>query len=107
MPGHCISWYRLGRAGQAEENEHRLVQAQDVLDIQASDARPELLLGDRGELVDHEATGGMQSVALVRLDRDPEKRGLRRIRREGAEGDGAGRVEVGVLNDGGGPGLPA
>ncbi len=61
------------RRSQSKEYEHSLIEAQDILVVQASDMRTDLGFRDCGYLVHHEAAGDAQSIALVRLDRKPEQ----------------------------------
>ena len=39
---------------QPEEDHHRAVEAQDVLVIEMADPLPKAILGDSGDLIDHE-----------------------------------------------------
>src|SRR6266446_2997961 len=91
------------RCCQSKEHEHCLIEAQDILIVEAPDARPDLGFRNGGYLVHHETARRAQSVALIRRDREPEERCIRLVCRKRADRDGSSCVETVVLNDDDGP----
>lgn len=49
-------------SGQAEKDEDGTIETDDILVGQPTDASLQLRLGDRCDLIDHQLTGGVQSV---------------------------------------------
>lgn len=90
---------RSGRPGKSQKDENRSVEAYHILIVESPDARAELCLGDRCELVYHHAARRAQPIPFVWLDKNAEKGCLRGIGREGTNRDRLGCVEAVVLND--------
>jgi hypothetical protein len=76
-----------GGAGEAEEDEDRLIEPEDILVIEATDLGAQLGLGNGRDLVDHETAWSVEAVSVVRFNRNAEEGGLRRIRGEHADRD--------------------
>lgn len=79
--GRCASWLtpfpaRPRRHRQPKEDDHRLIEPDHVLVVQTTDLLPELRLPNRRDLVDYQAADGAQAISLVRLDYQPEQRGI-------------------------------
>src|SRR5215213_3833173 len=87
------------RRRQSKEYEHGLIEAQDILVIEAPDVGAELGFWHRGHLVHHEPAGDAQSIALVRFDGKPEQWSFRVVRRERADRDGFCAVKTVILED--------
>src|SRR5262249_11516039 len=90
------------RHRHAEEHGHGLIEPHHVLVIEPPDLRAHLRLGTGGDLAHHQAAGGAQAVALVRLHHKTEQRRVGRVGGEGANRDGVGAAETVVLHDDGG-----
>src|ERR1700734_4087719 len=69
---------------------------------QSSNADADLRFWHGCDLVYHQTAGRSQPVKLVRFHSEPEERGLRLVSGEGADGDGVGRIESVILQDGDG-----
>lgn len=88
-----------GRGGDAEEDEHGAIEPQDVLVSKTTHERPDLGFGNGGDFVHHEAGGDAKSIGGAGLDQQAEKRRVRGIGGEGANGDRSGLVEAIVLKN--------
>jgi hypothetical protein len=93
------------RRCQSKEYEHGLIEAEDILVIEAPDMSADFGFRDGGHLVHHQAAWGAQSIAFVRFDRMSEQRCVRVVGRERADRDGFGSVEAVILKDDDGPRL--
>ena len=56
-----------GRHRQPQEDQHGLIETQDILVVQAADTRADFRFRDGGDLVHHQAARCAQPVALVGL----------------------------------------
>src|SRR5579859_1239905 len=88
-----------GRGGDAEEDEHGPIEAQDIFVGKAADQSANLGFGNSGDFVHHEAGGRAEPVGGAGLDEQAEKGRVRRIGGEGANGDRSGLVEAIVLKN--------
>src|SRR5438034_196759 len=95
-----------GCSGQPEEHQHGPVQPEHILVVELTKTRPELCLRYRGGLVRHQAARRPQSIAFVRLHREPEQGSVGRVRRGRADRYGVQRVEPIILHYHNRSGLP-
>ena len=98
VPASC---FRFGswRRRQAQKDQHRAIEAQDILVVQPSNIGPNFGFRDGGDFVDHQATHRTKAVPLVWLYEQPYKRSLRLICVESADCDGIGSVKSIILHD--------
>ena len=83
-----------GRDGQPEENQDRLIEAQDILVVQPADMGTDFGLWNGGDLVHHQPGGEKQPVAFTRLHGQAEQRRVGPIGGEGADRDRVRGVEA-------------
>jgi len=88
----------LDSADQSQEDEHGSIEPQNVIIVEASEARSDLRFRHGSDLVDHQPARFLQAIGLTRFDRESEQRRGRGIRRECADGDRCCRVEPVILN---------
>jgi len=94
------------RSRQAEKDDDRSIQPDDVFIRQSTQPGTNFRLRNRRDLVDHQLTRRPKSVAGGRLDCEPEQRRIDDVRCQRAKRHGRRRVEGVVLKDDGGPGFP-
>src|SRR5437899_8806245 len=76
-----------GWTGDTEEHENSTIQSHDVFIGKPAHTAADPRLSNRCDFVHHKAARSAQSVSLARLDRQAEKRGVRRIAGECANRD--------------------
>ena len=89
-------------ARDSEEHNDAAVDPQQVGIVENANLTAQPASVNRRDLVNHEATRGIQAVRSRRGDLQPKERGVGGVGGEGADGDGV-RVEMIVLQDQGRP----
>jgi hypothetical protein len=83
----------------AQEHQNRAVEPHHIFVREASHTRPELSLGNGGDLIHHQSADSTQAVRAVGLDRQAKQGSIGRVGRESANRDRICLVESIVLKD--------
>ncbi len=89
---------RFSSAGEADEDDHRATEPNQVLIAQAADPVHEPRTMSSRDLVNHETAWLMHSVSLARLHAQTQQGCFRRVSREGANRHRIGGIEAIVLD---------
>ena len=93
-------------ASNTQKDQYSSIQSHDIFIVESPDPPPDLALWHGGDLIHHQPTACLQSIAVVGLHLQAKQRRRRWIRCERTDGHGSGSVKTIVLEDHDGPWFP-